>query len=173
MKAAFEKLGDRVSEVPRGDLALEVAARWLEGSPGQRERTGVIAPTRALRAAINELVQGYRIWEGHVDGPEWKAEKLVSHRYINVEKAVYSNYTVGDTVSFNRPYKTFGVEKSDERIVSRVDHDSRTVHFSDDKGRISASPPLTACRLWNGKASRTAASHSNAVTTKSGTRHRN
>ena len=136
VKAAFEKLGDRVSEVPKDDLALEVAARWLEGSPQERGRTGVIAPTRALRDEINEQIRGYLIWEGRVDGPERKGEKLVSHSYTNAEKAVYSNYTVGDTVSFSRPYKTLGVEKGDERNVSRVDHDARTVHLSDERGRI-------------------------------------
>ena len=38
-----------------------------------------------------------------------------------------SNYSAGDTVIFNRRYKTLGVEKGDEREVARVDYDRNTV----------------------------------------------
>ena len=36
---------------------------------------------------------------------------------------------------FNRPYKTLGVEKGDERTVSEVDHKEGTVRLADKKGR--------------------------------------
>ena len=45
-----------------------------------------------------------------------------------------SNYSAGDTVIFNRQYKTLGVEKDDEREVARVDYDRNTVWL--DGGRV-------------------------------------
>ena len=45
VKTAFEMLGERVSEVAREHLGADVAERWLERSPQEREATGVIAPT--------------------------------------------------------------------------------------------------------------------------------
>ena len=47
-----------------------------------------------------------------------------------------SNYTAGDTVIFNRRYKTLGVEKGDERTVDRVDHRRHAVHLRDRDGGI-------------------------------------
>ena len=64
VKTAFEKLGGRVSEVPKSELGPEVAARWLKGSPAERQATGVIAPTRAFRDEINETIRDRLIGEG-------------------------------------------------------------------------------------------------------------
>ena len=46
-----------------------------------------------------------------------------------------SNYAPGDTVVFNRKYKTLGVEKGDERQVASVDRDTHTVQSRDSRGR--------------------------------------
>ena len=64
VKTAFEMLGDRVSEVTREHLGADVAERWLERSAQEREATGVIAPTRALRDEINERIRMRLIEEG-------------------------------------------------------------------------------------------------------------
>ena len=134
---AFEKLGDRVSEVEREALGVDVAMRWLELRDSERERTGVIAPTRALRDEINAVIRGRLIEEGAIHGPARDSEKLVSRGMTNAEMAVRSNYAPGDTVIFNRPYKTLGVEKGDERTVSKVDHKEGTVRLADTKGRTA------------------------------------
>ena len=47
-----------------------------------------------------------------------------------------SNYSAGDTVIFNRRYKTLGVEKGDEREVERVDHERNTVWLRDGNGNL-------------------------------------
>ena len=46
------------------------------------------------------------------------------------------NYEAGDTVIFNRRYKTLGVEKGDRREVAGVDADTRTVHLKDEVGAV-------------------------------------
>ncbi len=127
VKTAFEKLGDRVVQVDGDQLGLEAAERWLKLSPEQRTKAGVIAPTRSLRDEINMRIREELIAEGAVSGPARKGEKLVSRGLTRAEMARASNYSAGDTVIFNRQYKTLGVEKGDEREVARVDYDHNTV----------------------------------------------
>ncbi len=127
VRTAFEKLGDRVVQMDRGQLGLEAAERWLKLSPEQRAGAGVIAPTRALRDEINTRIRENLIAEGAVSGPARKGKKLVPRGLTRAEMARASNYSAGDTVIFNRPYKTLGVEKGDEREVARVDYDRNTV----------------------------------------------
>ena len=136
VKTAFQMLGNNVSEVTRDHLGADVAERWLECSPGERERTGVIAPTRALRDEINERIRARLIEEGTIHGPAMASEKLVSRGMTNAEMAVPSNYAEGDTVVFNHRYKTLGVEKGDEREVAKVDRERNTVHLRDREGRV-------------------------------------
>ena len=47
-----------------------------------------------------------------------------------------SNYAPGDTVIFNRPYKTLAVERGDEREVGGVDDKRGTVRLKDGLGNI-------------------------------------
>ena len=136
VKTAFEMLGECVSEVAREHLGADVAERWLERSPQKREATGVIAPTRALRDEINERIRARLIEEGNIHGPTMASEKLVSRGMTNAVMAVPSNYAEGDTVVFNRRYKTIGVEKGDEREVARVDRERHTVHLRDREGHV-------------------------------------
>ena len=147
VKTAFEKLGDRVSEVTRDHLGADVAERWLECSPEERESTGVIAPTRALRDEINERIRVRLIEEGTIHGPGMVGAKLVSRGMTNAEMTIPSNYAAGDTVIFNRCYKTLGVEKGDEREVAKVDHRRHTVHLRDREGHeVEWKPYLVAAR---------------------------
>ena len=136
VKTAFQMLGNRVSEVTRDHLGADVAESWLERSPDERERTGVIAPTRALRDEINERIRGCLIEEGTIHGLAMASEKLISRGMTNAEMAVPSNYAEGDTVVFNRRYKTLGVEKGDEREVAKVDRERNTVHLRDREGHV-------------------------------------
>ena len=136
VETAFEKLDDHVSEAPKSELGIEVAARWLKISPAERQTTGVIAPTRALRDEINETIRDCLIEEGAVHGPARQGEKLVSRGLTNPEMSQVSNYAAGDTVIFNRRYRTLAVEKGDEREVAKVDHGAHTVHLKDGRGNV-------------------------------------
>ncbi len=127
VKTAFDKLGDRIVQVEREDIGVDAAERWLSLSQEQRTRAGVIAPTRALRDEINTRIRENLILEGTVSGPARRGKKLVPRGLTRAEMARASNYSAGDTVIFNRQYKTLGVEKGDEREVARVDYDRNTV----------------------------------------------
>ena len=134
VKTAFEKLGDRVMQVEREDLGAETALHWLNLPRHVRDATGVIAPTRALRDEINATIREGLVAEGAVSGPARRGEKLVSRGMTRAEMAVASNYRAADTVIFNRPYKTIGVEAGDERTVTGISRTWGNVRLEDGKG---------------------------------------
>ncbi|MXW92466.1 MAG: conjugative relaxase [Rhodospirillaceae bacterium] len=127
IEKAFGKLGENVAEVKPDNIAGAVGARWLKLSPEERERTGVMAPSHALRQGINEHIRERLAREGRLHGPAFQGERLVSRGYTNAEKALSGNYAAGDVVAFHRPYKRIGVEKDQERRVIGVDQNSREV----------------------------------------------
>ena len=127
---AFKKLGSNVAEVKPDNLAGAAAARWLKLSPEERENTGLMAPSHALRQQINAIVRERLTREGGITGPAINTERLVSRGYTNAEKTLAANYAAGDVVSFHRPYKRLGVEKGDELRVAGVDHGAGTVNLA-------------------------------------------
>ena len=141
VRRAFEKLSSNVAEVKADNIAGAVAARWLRLSPEQRENTGVMAPSHALRGAINGHIRERLAREGTIQGPALQGERLVSHGYTRAEKALAANYAPGDVVAFHRPYKRLGVERGDERRVVGVDHRSSTVMLEGRNGETVAWKP--------------------------------
>ena len=141
VRKAFEKLGSSVAEVKADNIPGAVAARWLRLSPEERENTGVMAPSHALRSAINGHIRERLAREGTIHGPAFQGERLVSHGYTRAEKALAANYAPGDVVAFHRPYKRLGVEKGDERRVVEVDRRSSTVMLEGKDGGTVAWKP--------------------------------
>ena len=120
IKTAFEKLDKNVAEVKPDNLAGAVAARWLQLSPQERERTGVMAPSHSLRVAVNQHIRERLAGEGRIHGPTFKGERLVSQGFSNAQKSIANNYQRDNIVVFHRPYKRIDVEKGEERRV--LDH---------------------------------------------------
>ncbi|MCY4496185.1 MAG: AAA family ATPase, partial [Rhodospirillaceae bacterium] len=131
---AFEKLGQNVAEVEPDNIAGAVAARWLKLTPEMRERTGVMSPSHALRVDINKHIRERLAREGAIRGRAFRGERLVSLGYTRAEKGLAGNYAVDDVVAFHRPYKRLGVAKGDERRVTGVDHEARTVELEGHDG---------------------------------------
>ena len=139
---AFQKLGSNVAEVNPDNIAGAVAARWLRLSPYERSRTGVMAPSHALREHINEHVRERLVREGRHPGSQaMQSERLVSRGYTRAEKALAGNYSPGDVVAFHRAYKRLGVEKGEERRVLRIDHRKRTVDLEGPNGSVAEWKP--------------------------------
>ena len=135
VKAAFKRLGGNVRQA--GDLAAETARLWLDLSPERRERTGIVAPTRALRDGINATVREGLVAEGAVSGPAMEVPRLVPRDLTRAEMTRASSYGIGDTVIFSRQYKTLGVERGDERRVAAVDTRWGVVRLEDAKGNLA------------------------------------
>ena len=136
VRRAFEKLGSNVAEVKRDNLAGAAAARWLALSPEARANAGLMAPSHAIREKINAIVRERLVREGVVHGPAFLTERLVSRGYTNPQKSLAANYSPGDVVSFERPYKRIGVEKGDELRVAGVDHANDAVILEGRHGRV-------------------------------------
>ena len=136
VQTAFAKLGGHIAQVEKSELGTDAAARWLQLSPEQRAATGVIAPTRALRDAINDTIRGQLVAEGVIAGPVREGQKLVSRGLTRAQMTVAAYYAPGDMVIFNRAYKTLGVEAGAERRVTGVDRQWKRVDLADDQGRI-------------------------------------
>ncbi len=131
IEKAFGKLGGNVAQVEPDNIAGAVAARWLKLSPEMRGRTGVMAPSHALRVDINAHIRERLAREGVIRGWRYEGERLVSRGYTRAEKGLAENYISGDVVAFHRPYKRLGVAKGDERVVERVDRKTGTVLLAD------------------------------------------
>ena len=138
---AFEKLGKNVAEVKADNIAGAVAARWLKLSAKDRERTGIMAPSHALRAGINAHIRERLSREGRIAGPALQTQRLVSKGYTSAEKALATNYAPGDTVAFHRAFRRIGVDKGEERRVARVDHKGNTVFLEGNDGKTVAWKP--------------------------------
>ena len=136
VKTAFARLGRQIAQVDKKELGQRAAERWLALSPEQRAVTGVTAPTRALRDTINETIRAHLVAEGAISGPAREGEKLISRGLTRAQMTVASNYARGDTVIFNRAYKTLGVAAGDERRVGGVDRQWRRVDLADEHARI-------------------------------------
>ena len=147
IRGAFEKLGPNVAEVDADNLAGAAAARWLALSAEERENTGLMAPSHALRERINAIVRERLIREGAIGGPAMNAERLVSRGYTNAEKSLAANYATGDVVAFHRTYKRLGVDKGDELRVAGVDGSAGLVHLArKDGGTVAWEPGRPAAR---------------------------
>ena len=141
---AFERLGYNVAEVKADNLAGAAAARWLALSPEEREATGLMAPSHALREKTNAIVRERLIRDGVIDGPAMDGERLVSRGYTNAEKSLAANYAPGDVVAFHRRYKRLGVDKGDELRVAGVDRTAGVVTL---RGRHGATVAWEPARL--------------------------
>ena len=138
---AFEKLGGNVAEVKADNLAGAAAARWLALPAEEREATGLMAPSHALREKINAIVRERLIRDGIIDGPAMDGGRLVSRGYTNAEKALAANYAPGDVVAFHRGYKRLGVDKGDELRVAGVDRAAGVVTLQGKHGAAVAWEP--------------------------------
>ena len=119
-RAAFDKIGDRVSEVPPEGLAATAAALWLALPDAVREATGLLTQGPALRREINAAVRRGLLGEGSLSGPAREVERLVAAELGPAALADPASYAPGDTVIFLRPYKRLGVGKGDERAEGIV-----------------------------------------------------
>ena len=141
VRRAFEKLGPNVAEVKADNLAGAAAARWLALSAEERENTGLMAPSHALRERINAIVRERLVRDGTVAGPAVNAERLVSRGYTNAEKSLAANYAPGDVVAFHRPYKRLGVEKGEELRIAGIDRAAGVVILTGKDGTAIAWEP--------------------------------
>ncbi|MYE03331.1 MAG: relaxase domain-containing protein, partial [Alphaproteobacteria bacterium] len=116
--AATEILGERVREVPRGDLGAEAGRRWLALGQEARADTAIMAPTHAIRREVNAAVREGLAAEGALQGPSLVIDRLVDRRLTRAQAADIRSWEEGDTVVFHRD--AYGCRQDDVCIVTAV-----------------------------------------------------
>ena len=117
-----ESVPDRVRRILEGQREMGADVHGHLGATivpkaEQREDTGLIAPSHALRHKINAIVRERLICEGQGKGPELETVRLMSRGYTRAQKSVADNYTAGSVVGFPHlaTQKTLYVEISRAR----------------------------------------------------------
>ena len=136
---ALEKLGKDVLSVPRQDLAETAAKRWLMLDSEARERTGLMAPTHALREDINTHIRAELRRDGLIKGEEADLVRLDPVRLTTAEKELANNYQPGDIVIFERDVRAAKIEAGVNYIVNG--REDGQVVLTDVFGRAASFDP--------------------------------
>ncbi len=120
---------------------LEAMAKDYAGmSPAERDKTLVIAPARADRAAINDQVRQHLTQKGELGREEVKLQTYVAKDLTRAEARDARSYRAGETVEFQRDYKSIGVEKGERWKVEHVDTRNNTLRVSKDGKETTFDP---------------------------------
>ncbi len=94
--------GERVREVPRGELAAAAGRRWPALGPEEREGTAIMAPTRAIRREVNDAIREGLEAGRALHGRTLRIDRLVDRRLTRAQAADIRSWEEGDTVVFHR-----------------------------------------------------------------------
>ena len=109
---------DRVREVPREELGIEAARRWLALAPEDRAETAVMAPTHEIRRQANRAIREGLEEDGVLRGRVLPIDRLVPRRLTRALAADIASYEPGDTLVFHRD--VFGCAKDDVCTVTAI-----------------------------------------------------
>ena len=126
---AIERLAGDLHEVPAEALAETAARLWLRLSPEARAGTALLAPTRALRAEIDDAVREGLEAEGVLRGGSLEIETLVSLGPTRAQKGDARNWREGDVALFHRDLLRYRIRAGDACQVTEVAEERvRLVH---------------------------------------------
>ena len=132
---ALERLGGNLRELPAEEIAGMAARLWLRLSPGAREGTALLVPTRALRAGVEEAVREGLEAEGALGGASIEIETLVPLNLTRAETGDPRNWREGDIALFNRERKNYRIAKDDACTVMEVEEDRVILAHPDGRPR--------------------------------------
>jgi len=150
-RAALEKIEVREIVHQRGDGTvdkaqshrdrLEAMAKDYAGMVrDERDKTLVIAPARADRAAINDQVRQHLTEKGELGRDEVKLQTYIAKDLTRAEARDARSYRAGETIEFQRDYKSIGVEKGERWKVEHVDTRNNTLRVSKEGKETSYDP---------------------------------
>ena len=132
---ALERLGGNLHEVPAEALGETAARLWLRLSPEAREDTALLAPTRALRAEMNEVVREGLEAEGVLKGRAIELDTLVPLGLTRAQAGDARHWREGDVALFHRDLRHYRIRAGDACTVTEVDEDRIGLAHPDGRPR--------------------------------------
>lgn len=140
-KAALDKIEVREIVHQRADGTVDkaqshrdrleaMAKDYASMARDERDKTLVIAPARADRAAINDQVRQQLTQKGELGRDEVKLQTYVAKDLTRAEARDARSYRAGETIEFQRDYKSIGAEKGERWKVEHVDTRNNTLRVS-------------------------------------------
>ena len=147
---ALDRLGGNLHEVPAEALGRTAAALWLRLSPEARAGTALLAPTRALRADINDAVREGLEAEGALHGRAIELDTLVSLGLTRAQVGDARHWREGDVALFHRDLLHYRIRAGDACTVTEVGEDRIGLAHPDGRPRHldpKRRHPLPPCAL--------------------------
>ena len=132
---ALDRLGGNLHEVPAEALGETAAALWLRLSPQARAGTALLAPTRALRADINDVVREGLESEGALHGRAIELDTLVSLGLTRAQVGDARHWREGDVALFHRDLLHYRIRANDACTVIEVGEDRIGLAHPDGRPR--------------------------------------
>ena len=132
---ALDRLGGNLHEVPAEALGETAAALWLRLSPEARAGTALLAPTRALRADINDAVREGLEAEGSLHGRAIELDTLVSLGLTRAQVGDARHWREGDVALFHRDLLPYRIRANDACTVTEVGEDRIRLAHPDGRPR--------------------------------------
>ena len=139
------------------EVISRAAQHYLSLSPSHREKTLVIATSRAARDSLNEQIRSGLKEHGVLRGPEVKLESLSPTGWTRAEVKHIANYDLhtqsehtqadGLVVRFGRGYKSMGVEKGEYGRVVGINEEKGVVQLQMQDGRTIEWDPERAVKV--------------------------
>ena len=120
---ALDRLGGNLHEVPADALGETAATLWLRLSPEARAETALLAPTRALRADINDAVREGLEAEGTLHGRAIELATLVPLGLTRAQAGDARHWREGDVALFHRDLRHYRIRAGDACTVTEVGED--------------------------------------------------
>ena len=139
------------------EVISRAAQHYLSLSPSNREKTLVIATSRAARDSPNEQIRSGLKEHGVLRGPEVKLESLSPTGWTRAEMKHIANYDLhtqsehtqadGLVVRFGRSYQSLGVEKGEYGRVTGINEEKGVVQLQMQDGRTIEWDPERAVKV--------------------------
>ena len=132
---ALDRLGGNLHEVPAEALGATAATLWLRLSPEARAETALLAPTRALRADINDAVREGLEAEGTLHGRAIELATLVPLGLTRAQTGDARHWREGDVALFHRDLLHYRIRAGDACTVTEVGEDRIRLAHPDGRAR--------------------------------------
>ena len=132
---ALDRLGANLHEVPAEALGRTAATLWLRLSREARAETALLAPTRALRADINDAVREGLEADGTLYGRAIELATLVPLGLTRAQAGDARHWREGDVALFHRDLHHYRIRAGDACTVTEVGEDRIGLAHPDGRPR--------------------------------------